>query len=102
VKKQSQQSEVEVQMPEIIPMKPLPPVKPIEKLPVTFHLTLIKAPEKGTRWFAVVLTEQQGDQIKRRKVCDTIEGRDLALDEFTRVAHRVFYFNEGETFMEGV
>ncbi len=82
-------------------MKPLPPVKPTEKLPVTHHLTIVPSPEKGDRYFAVVATEMQGDQVLRRRVVATEENKSWALDEFCRVATRIFHFGEAQEAMEG-
>jgi hypothetical protein len=75
-------------------LKPLPPTKPTEKLPVVIHLTVVKNPERGDRFFAVVATETQGDEIRRRKVVSIEEGLSQALDEFNRVSTRVYYFGE--------
>ena len=91
----------EVVEPEIIEMKPLPPIKPTEKLPLTYHLTLVKTPEKGERFQSVILTEMQGDIVKRRKVAFSTESLTEALDELNRLATRAFWFHEGKELMNG-
>lgn len=82
-------------------MKPLPPVKPQEKLPEVFHLSIVPDPEKGSGMFAVVLSKTQGDAVLARRVMEpTVHGLDEALDLFNQVGTRVFYFGEGEEHIE--
>src|SRR4051812_31564369 len=76
------------------PMKPLSPTKETNKLPAICHLTIVKNPEKGDRFYAVVATETQGDEIRRRTVVSIEEGLQQAMDEFARIATRVYWFNE--------
>ncbi len=78
-------------------MKPLAPVKPQEKLPVTYHLSIVPAPQK---MYAVTLTQMQGDEVLRRRVLAHEATMDLALDEIGRKATRVFYFGEGPEWIE--
>lgn len=77
---------------------PLPPVKPPEKLPPTYHLTVVKDPEKGSRVRSVVGTVMRGDQILRRKVFSSYEDLQEALDELNRIATQVFYFGNAEQY----
>lgn len=80
-------------------MKPLPPVKPQEKLPPTFHLTLIRDPD-NSGMHSVVLTKMQGDAVLGRTVVPpSVASLDLAMDEFNKVATRVFYFGEGNDYL---
>lgn len=80
-------------------MKPLPPVKPQEKLPETYNLTLIRDPDKSGM-VSVVLTKMQGDTVLKRVVVPpSVENIDLALDEFNKTATRIFYFGEGEEYL---
>lgn len=81
-------------------MKPLKAVPPEDKLPKTFHLSVVKDPSKGATWWSVILSEQQGEKIVRRKVMDSSDHKQLALDEFHRLAERVFYFDEGSLLIE--
>lgn len=80
-------------------MKPLPPIKPQEKLPFTYHLTVLPDPDRSGM-HSVVLTKMQGNEVlKRAVVPPSVQSLDLALDEFNRIAMRVFYFGEGEEFL---
>jgi hypothetical protein len=90
----------EVQLPEIIEMKPLPPVKPTEKLPLTHHLTIVTSPDRSDRFRSVIGTEMQGDRVVRRRVLYSGESLNEVLDELNRLAVRFFYFNEGREHME--
>jgi hypothetical protein len=82
-------------------MKPLPPVKPPDRLPVTTHLTMVPAPQDpGSQ--VVVLTQMRGDiVVRRRVVSDVYLSKNEALDEFMRLATRVFYFGEADSLAEG-
>jgi hypothetical protein len=55
-----QNSKPEEIEPQVFQMKPLPTVKPTEKLPLVHLLTMVPAPEKGERFFSVVAVEMQG------------------------------------------
>lgn len=78
-------------------MKPLPAVKPQEKLPEVFHLTIVQDPDKGSRMYCIVLSKTQGDKVIQRKVMEpSVMGMDEAMDEFNKIGTRVFYFGEGE------
>lgn len=74
--------------------QPLPPVKPTEKLPVTYHLTLVRekanAPER-----TIVATKMQGNEVKKRVVVGSMRLQE-ALDEMNRIALRIFYFDAPE------
>lgn len=81
--------------------KPLPPVKPQEKLPIVYVLTIVKDPDKQSGWFNTVIMEMQGGAVLRRRVLEPAEGSvDRALDDFNKYAIRVFYFNEGAEIVE--
>jgi hypothetical protein len=75
-------------------VKPLPPVKPQEKLPLTYHLTIVKDPEKGSRVISVVGTTMQGDEVVARKVFGSFEDKQEAMDELNRKALKAFYFED--------
>lgn len=77
-------------------MKPPPPPKPVEKLPFTYHLTLV--PSEDTRMRTLVATKMQGNEIRQRKVLRAYDSRQEALDELNRVATRLFYFEVPEEF----
>lgn len=78
-------------------MRPLPPIKPEEKLPIVFHVAVVPDPEKGSHMFAIVLSKTQGDRVLARKVLEpSVMGKDEAMDEYNKVGTRVFYFDEGE------
>jgi hypothetical protein len=47
---------------------PLKPVRPQEKLPLTYHLTIVRDPGKGPRVFSVIGSVQQGEETLSRKV----------------------------------
>lgn len=80
-------------------MKPLPPVKSQDKLPVTFHLAIIKDPDKSGM-HSIVLTKMRGDEVLARvAVPPASESVDAALDDFNKIATRVFYFGEGEEYL---
>ena len=78
-------------------MQPLKPVKPQEQLPLTYHLTIVKDPGKGSRVMNVVGTVMQGDEVLTRKVFYSTEDRQDALDEINRRATRAFYFEDTES-----
>lgn len=74
----------------------LPPLKAPEKLPITAHLSLVKDTDKS---LTVICTRMQGDKVLARKVVSEAFARpDEALDEFKRIADRVFYFGEADLF----
>lgn len=75
-------------------MRPLPPIKPQEKLPLTYHLTIVKDPDKGSRTLSVIGTTMQGDEVIARRVFYSTEDKQDALDEFNRRAVRAFYFDD--------
>ena len=66
-------------------------------LPATYSISMVALPEKGTYWYAVVLSEIVGDRVTRRKIIEQDESKQVALDEVHRLAERVYYFNEGST-----
>lgn len=72
---------------------PKPP-KPIDKLPFTYHLTLV--PGEDPRQRTLVATKMQGDDVVRRRVLESFDDRQQALDELNRAATRIFYFEEPE------
>lgn len=74
-------------------LPPKPP-KPIDKLPFTYHLTLV--PGEDTRQRTLVATKMQGDEVRQRKVLESFDDRQQALDELNRVATRIFYFEAPE------
>lgn len=62
-------------------------------------MTLIADPDKSGM-HSVVLTKMQGDSIlKRAVVPPSVASLDLAMDEFNKIATRIFYFGEGEDFL---
>lgn len=66
-------------------------------LPATYHLTVVKDPEKQSGWWNVVLMKMEGDAVLKRSVIQPAEPNlDLALDALNRMATRVFYFGEAE------
>jgi hypothetical protein len=75
-------------------MKPPAPPKPVEKLPFTYHLTLV--PSEDPRMRTLVATKMQGNEIKVRKVLHSFDSRQEALDELNRIATRLFYFEVPE------
>jgi hypothetical protein len=82
-------------------MKPIPPVKPPDKLPPVDLLTMIAPPDDPTA-FTVVLTRMRGAIIVKRKVLSpTYISKNEAFDEFQRLATRIFFFNEGEELLGG-
>jgi hypothetical protein len=76
-------------------VKPLPPTKPLEKLPLTYNVGIVTSLDGIDRMHSVVLTEMQGAEVKRRKVLVQEPDINLALDELNRTAMRVFLFSEG-------
>ena len=76
-------------------MKPLPPTKPPEKLPLTYDVGIVSSLEGADRMHSVVVTERQGDNVLRRKVRVQEPDINLALDELNRCAMRIFLFREG-------
>jgi hypothetical protein len=78
-------------------MKPLPPLKPPEKLPITYHLTVVRDPEKGSLMRSVVVMKMRGDEVLARKVLTTTEKIDEAMDDLNRAATRMFYFDDLES-----
>lgn len=79
-------------------LKPPTPPKATEKLPFTYHLTLV--PAEDPRQLALVGTKMQGDEIRQRKVVRSFDSRQDALDELSRVAYRLYYFEVPEEFFE--
>jgi hypothetical protein len=75
-------------------MKPPPPPKPTEKLPITHHLTIV--PGTDPRTHSVVATKMQGDEVRRRVVVKTYDSAQDAIDEFCRLSYRLFYFRAPE------
>ena len=82
-------------------MKPLPPVKPPEKLPTTYHLSVVRDPEKGSLIRSVVAMKMRGDEVLQRKVVTSTEALDEALDELNRAATRIFYFDDAASVFGG-
>lgn len=81
-------------------MQPPPPVKPQEKLPPTYHLTIITKDPDKSGMVSIVLTKMQGDSVLKRRVMDpSWQTVDHALDEFNRLATRIFYFSEGSEYL---
>lgn len=76
--------------------KPPPTPPPEEKLPITYHLTIVREPEKGSRVMSVVVTKMQGDRVVRRRILESSEDKQDALDGLNRAANRAFYFGEPE------
>jgi hypothetical protein len=76
---------------------PLKPVRPQEKLPLTYHLTIVRDPGKGPRVFSVIGTVQQGEETLSRKVFFSTEDKQEALDELNRRAIRAYYFEDTES-----
>jgi hypothetical protein len=75
-------------------MKPLGPVKAQDQLPLTYHLTIVAEPGKGSRVMSVVGTTMQGDEVISRKVFYATEDKQDALDELNRRSIRAFYFED--------
>jgi hypothetical protein len=75
---------------------PLKPVKSQDRLPLTYHLTIVREPSKGPRVMCVVGTVMQGDEVLSRKVFHATEDKQEALDELNRRATRCFYFEDAE------
>jgi hypothetical protein len=81
-------------------LKPLPPVKPPEKLPLIHQLTLVRAPQDPDCQ-VVVMTQMRGDiVIKRKVISEAFLSKNDAMDEFMRLATRSFFFDEAEQLME--
>lgn len=81
-------------------MKPPAPPKPTDKLPFTYHLTLVASEDPRMR--TLVVMKMQGDEVRVRKVLHSYDSRQEALDELNRVATRLFYFEvPEEIFPEG-
>jgi hypothetical protein len=73
---------------------PLKPVKPQESLPLTYLVTIVKEPAKGSRVLAVVGVVMQGDEVISRRVFYATEDKQDALDELNRRSIRAFYFED--------
>jgi hypothetical protein len=82
-------------------VKPPTPVDP-EKLPPTYHLTVVKDPEKGSRVRSLVATVMRGDQVLRRKVLISSEDKQDLVDELNRVATQAFYFDNPQQYFPEV
>lgn len=79
-------------------MIPLKPVKPQESLPLTYLLTIVKEPSKGSRVLAVCGIVMQGDEVISRRVFAAFEDKQEALDELNRRSVRAFYFDDPSEF----
>lgn len=75
-------------------MKPPAPPKPQEKLPFTFHLTLVQSEDPRQR--TLVATAMQGGEVKKRVVLQSFDSKQDALDELNRIAYRLYYFEAPE------
>jgi hypothetical protein len=73
-------------------------VKPQESLPLTYLLTIVKEPAKGSRVLAVVGVVMQGDEVISRRVFYAFEDKQDALDEMNRRGTRAWYFEDTSEF----
>lgn len=81
-------------------LKQLAPIKVGKELPATFSVGMVDVPDKGGKWYAVVISQIQGNEVIHRKLWVQSESRGEAVDELHRLIERIFTFGEGKDLIE--